>query len=36
MGTEKTLLFVKLGIEKIPARVIRKVLKPEEGKAYLW
>ena len=32
-GQRRHYCFVKLGIEKIPARVIRKVLKPEEGKA---
>ena len=29
-GQRRHYCFVKLGIEKIPARVIRKVLKPEE------
>lgn len=32
-GQRRHYCFVKLGIKKIPARVIDKVLKPEEGKA---
>ena len=32
-GQRRHYCFVKLGIDKIPARTIDKVLKPEEGKA---